>query len=42
LILSAWSYLNLGQQTEAKVLFEKCLLINAEDESAKAGLKLIK
>jgi hypothetical protein len=32
----------LGQQTEAKVLFEKCLLINAEDESAKAGLKLIK
>jgi tetratricopeptide (TPR) repeat protein len=42
LILSAWSYLNLGQQTEAKVLFEKCLLFNAEDESAKAGLKLIK
>jgi tetratricopeptide (TPR) repeat protein len=42
LILSAWAYLNLGKQTEAKVLFEKCLLMNAEDESAIAGLKLIK
>lgn len=42
LILAAWAHLYAGQNTEAKVLFEKCLLMNSEDESAKAGLKLIK
>lgn len=42
LILSAWAHLYAGHNTEAKALFEKCLFINMEDESANSGLKMIK
>lgn len=41
MIMLAWSYLNAGKTREAKVLFNKALLYNPDDESAKAGLSKI-
>ncbi len=38
----AWSKLNLGKLSEAKVLFNEALLIRPGDSSALEGLKLIK
>ena len=42
LILFAWCNLNLGKYKEAKALFQKSLLLNPDDSSAKEGLSLIK
>jgi tetratricopeptide (TPR) repeat protein len=42
LLLLAWIKLNLQQMREARILFQKVLLYNPDDESAQAGLKLIK
>ncbi len=42
LIMFAWTNLNLGKTREAKVLFNKVLLISPDDTSAKDGLKKIK
>lgn len=41
-IMLAWTNFKLGKLREAKVLFQKALLISPEDESAKEGLGLIK
>ncbi len=41
-LLFAWTNLQMGKLKEAKVLFNKVLLINPLSESAKEGLKLIK
>lgn len=38
----AWTNYQLGKTREAKVLFQKCLLIRPGDSSAKEGLGLIK
>lgn len=35
----AWAYLNLGKKTEARVLYQKALLIRPGDATATAGLK---
>jgi len=40
-LLYAWTNLQMGKLKEAKVLFNKVLLINPGDESAKEGLSLI-
>lgn len=42
LIMYAWTNLNLGKTREAKVLFNKALLLSPDDSSAKEGLKKIK
>ncbi len=42
LLLLAWVKLNLQQMREARILFQKVLLYSPDDESAQAGLKLIK
>ncbi|MBK7410471.1 MAG: tetratricopeptide repeat protein [Saprospirales bacterium] len=42
LLLLAWTKYSLGKSNEAKVLFQKVLLYDPEDESAKEGLGLIK
>ena len=42
MINTAWNYYYLGKLREAKVLFNKVLLIYANDESAKLGLSKIK
>ncbi len=42
LILFAWNKLKLQKTREAKVLFQKVLMYNPDDESALEGLKLIK
>ena len=42
LIMFAWTNLNLGKTREAKVLFNKVLLLSPDDESAKKGLESIK
>jgi len=42
LIIFAWTNLNLGKTREAKVLFNKVLLLSPNDESAKKGLESIK
>ena len=41
-IMLAWTKLKLEKLREAKVLFQKALLISPEDESAQEGLELIK
>ncbi|MCF8228585.1 MAG: tetratricopeptide repeat protein [Bacteroidales bacterium] len=41
-IMLAWTKLKLEKLREAKVLFQKTLLISPEDESAQEGLELIK
>ena len=41
-LLFAWTNLQMGKLKEAKVLFNKVLLINPLSESAKEGLKLIR
>lgn len=40
--MSAWTHYFLGKTTEAKVLFQKCLLVKPNDPSALEGLSLIK
>ena len=40
-LLFAWTNLQMGKLKEAKILFNKVLLINPDDESAQQGLKLI-
>jgi len=42
LIMYAWTNYFLGKKREAKVLFNKVLLISPYDTSAKQGLKLLK
>jgi len=41
-IMMAWTNFKLGKQREAKVLFQKVLLISPGDESANEGLELLK
>lgn len=41
-IMLAWTNLRLGKAREAKILFNKALLYNPSDASAKEGLTLIK
>lgn len=41
-IMLAWTKLNLGKSTEAKILFHHALTLRPNDESAISGLKLIK
>ena len=38
----AWSYLNMGKNNDAKLLFQVSLLIKPADASATAGLAKIK
>ena len=38
----AWSYLRLGKHNEAKLLFNKVLLMSPNDASALEGLATIK
>jgi cytochrome c-type biogenesis protein CcmH/NrfG len=38
----AWTYLNMGRNSDAKVLFNKALLIKPADASCLAGLAKIK
>lgn len=42
LLLLAWTKYSLGKSNEAKTLFQKVLLYDPDDESAKEGLTLIK
>lgn len=42
LLMFAWTNLKLGKTREAKILFNKTLLYNPDDASAKEGLSLIK
>jgi len=42
LLMYAWTNLNLGKTREAKVLFNKVLLLSPDDSSAKKGLEKIK
>jgi tetratricopeptide (TPR) repeat protein len=42
IILLAWNKLALQKFKEAKVLFNKALMYNPDDASAKEGLKLIR
>lgn len=42
LLMFAWTNLKLGKLREAKVLFQKILLLSPNDNSAKEGLGLIK
>lgn len=42
LLMYAWTYFKLGKTTEAKVLFNKVLLLSPDDTSALEGLSLIK
>jgi hypothetical protein len=41
-INTAWNYYYLGKLREAKVLFNKALLLNPGDESATKGIQAIK
>jgi len=41
-LMLAWTYLKLGKNREAKILFNKVLLISPNDNSASEGLKYIK
>jgi len=41
-IMLAWSKLNSGKSTDAKVLFNQALILRPDDSSALSGLKLIK
>jgi tetratricopeptide (TPR) repeat protein len=40
--MAAWTNLNLAKSREAKVLFQKTLMIKPDDKSAKEGLDLLK
>jgi tetratricopeptide (TPR) repeat protein len=40
-LMMAWTELKLGKSREAKILFQKVLLINPGDESAQEGLELV-
>lgn len=42
LLLLAWTKYSLGKSNEAKTLFQKVLLYDPDDESAKEGLALLK
>ncbi len=42
LLMFAWTNLKLGKYKEAKILFNKVLLLSPDDASAKEGLSLIK
>ncbi|PKP22222.1 MAG: hypothetical protein CVU05_04780 [Bacteroidetes bacterium HGW-Bacteroidetes-21] len=42
LLMYAWTYFKLGKNAEAKVLFNKVLLLSPDDSSALEGLSLIK
>ncbi len=42
LLMFAWTNLKLGKYKEAKILFQKVLLLSPDDTSAKEGLSLIK
>lgn len=42
MILYAWSQFKMGNMREAKILFNKCLIIKPGDASAEEGLSLIK
>jgi len=42
LIMSAWTYLKMGEMRKAKVLFNKVMLYSPNDKSALEGLELIK
>lgn len=42
LLMYAWTQLQLGKKNEAKVLFDKVLLLRPSDESALQGLGLIR
>lgn len=42
LLMYAWTQLQLGKKNEAKVLFDKVLLLKPNDESALQGLGLIR
>lgn len=42
LLMFAWTNLKLGKSREAKILFNKALLYNPDDASAKEGLGLLK
>lgn len=41
-IMLAWSKLNIGKSSDAKVLFNQALILRPNDSSALSGLKLIK
>lgn len=41
-VMNGWSYLQMGKTREARVLFNKALLMRPDDESAMQGLSLIK
>ena len=41
-IMLAWTKLNLGKQSDAKILFNQALILRPYDSSALAGLKQIK
>ncbi len=42
IIMAAWTHFKMGEMRKAKVLFNKALLYNPDDESAQEGLSLIK
>ena len=42
LLMYAWTNFMLGKTKEAKILFNKVLMLSPDDESAKEGLNLIK
>lgn len=42
LLMLGWTNLKMGSTNEAKVLFQKVLMYNPSDESAKEGLALLK
>jgi len=42
LLMYAWTQLRLGKRNEARILFEKILLISPKDASALEGLKLLR
>jgi Flp pilus assembly protein TadD len=41
-VMLAWTYLRLGKNNEAKILFNKVLMVSPNDASALEGLALIK
>ena len=41
LVLFAWTHLKMGKTREAKVLFQKVLLVSPQDQSALEGLALL-
>ncbi len=41
-VMNAWSYFQMGKTREARILFNKALLIRPDDASATEGLSLLK